>query len=129
VQKRQRLRERAARVDEDLFAEQATARRAQRTDGRTFETAAPASDVKVGVAPSAPAGPSSDQASAPTGPVRGGMDPSTLDVLQRAEGAGDPAARLQALQRAQTELNRLTEQLVRRAARLEQRARDLGQKK
>lgn len=132
VQKRQRLRERAARVDEDLFAEQATARRAQRNDGRTaFESAAPQADIKAGVAPSAP-GPTttaSDQSSGPTGPLRGGLDPSTLDVLQRAEGTGDPTARLQALQRAQTELNRLTEQLVRRATRLEQRARDLGQKK
>jgi hypothetical protein len=132
VQKRQRLRERAARVDEDLFAEQATARRAQRNDGRaSFESAAPQADVKAGVAPSAP-GPSTtalDQSSGSTGPLRGGLDPSTLDVLQRAEGTGDPTARLQALQRAQTELNRLTEQLVRRATRLEQRARDLGQKK
>lgn len=133
VQKRQRLRERAARVDEDLFAEQATARRAQRNDGRAaFESAAQAGDVKTGVAQPAAPGPATttvDQAIGPTGPLRGGLDPSTLDVLQRAEGTGDPTARLQALQRAQTELNRLTEQLVRRAARLEQRARDLGQKK
>jgi hypothetical protein len=136
VQKRQRLRERAARVDEDLFAEQATARRAQRGDTRlnTEATGAPAAAADSGGGKTAvPAPPSAGTAgefsSAPTGPVRGGLDPSTLDVLQRAEGAGDPAARLVAMQRVQSELNRLTEQLNRRASRLEQRARELGQRK
>lgn len=134
VQKRQRLRDRAARVDEDLFAEQATARRAQRGDTRLSSeaTGAPAaadSGGKTGVAAPAPAmSPGTDFSSAPTGPVRG-LDPSTLDVLQRAEGTGDPAARLAAMQRVQSELNRLTEQLNRRAGRLEQRARELGQRK
>ncbi|MFO0575114.1 MAG: hypothetical protein U1A78_14085 [Polyangia bacterium] len=134
VQKRQRLRDRAARVDEDLFAEQATARRAQRGDTRLSNeaTGAPAaaadSGGKSGVAAPVPASPAGDFASAPSGPVRG-LDPSTLDVLQRAEGTGDPAARLAAMQRVQSELNRLTEQLNRRASRLEQRARELGQRK
>ena len=132
LQQRLRLRERAARVDEDLFAEQSTARKSQ---GRSFaerSTAADTAGTASAPAPGAPPGSvsttppavSSDPAAA-----RAGIDPATLDLLLRSDGAGDPASKLQAITRAQTELTQLSEQLLKRAAKLDQRATELQQKK
>jgi hypothetical protein len=127
--RRQRLRERAARVDEDLFAEQTTSRHlTSRTAGD-----ATATTLLGAPAPTAPGTPS--PATAPATPAaldgsgRSALDPSTLDVLQRAESLTDPVAKQQALQRAQTELATLTEQLLARATRLERRADELARKK
>lgn len=124
---RQRLRERAARVDEDLFAEQTKSRHLPAGGGResaatTLQDSAPA-----------PAAPGStptvlDSGGVSSSPARP-LDPSTLDILQRAESLTDPVAKLQALQRAQAELGTLTEQLLARAARLEHRAEELARKK
>lgn len=125
---RQRLRERAARVDEDLFAEQTRSRHLSSTAAGNRESvatlgapAAPGSADKdsFGTIPGASAG----------GTIRSTLDPSALDILQRAETLTDPVAKLQALQRAQTELSTLTDQLLARAARLEQRATELSRKK
>lgn len=127
---RQRLRERAARVDEDLFAEQTKSRHLPASGTR--ESAGVAT-LDSAPAPAAPAPPGSTptvsfDSSAGTSPARA-LDPSTLDILQRAESLTDPVAKLQALQRAQAELGTLTEQLLARAARLEHRAEELARKK
>lgn len=129
LRRRERLRERASRVDEDLFAEQATARRrgssaAQRGGA---EAAAPAADTAGGVLSTSP--PTTGGTFQGASPTRSGPDPSTLDALLRSEGAGDPATKQQALQRARTELEALAGDLLRRAAQLEQRASDLGKQK
>lgn len=126
LQRRQRLRERASRVDEDLFAEQSTARRGG-SHGSASEKASPAAADAAGPGPLTTMTPSS----APLGnsPVRGGPDPATLDGLLRLEGPGEPAAKLQALSQAQGELETLAADLMQRAERLEERARELRQKK
>ena len=124
---RQRLRERAARVDEDLFAEQTKSRHLPASASAVRESAG-AAQFDSAPAPTAPGTPTvaHDSAASSTGRA---LDPSTLDILQRAESLTDPVAKLQALQRAQTELGTLTEQLLARAARLERRAEDLARKK
>ena len=132
---RQRLRERAARVDEDLFAEQTTSRHRSSRSGAADSTlqAAPTAPTVAGVPSPMPQSPqgtvSFDSGGGSGGGARITLDPSTLDVLQRAESLTDPVAKLQALQRAQAELGTLTEQLLSRAARLERRADELGRKK
>lgn len=131
LQRRQRLRERASRVDEDLFAEQSTTRRGSGSkslsaSGRFEGAAVPAADTAS--PPPGPVGGSSSPL-APTIAVHSGPDPSTLDGLMRVEGPGDPAAKLQALTRAQAELQSLAGDLLRRAASLEQRAAELGRQK
>lgn len=130
LQRRQRLRERASRVDEDLFAEQSTTRRgsgSKSLSGGRFEgAAAPAADTAA--PPPGPVGGGSTTL-APTIAVHSGPDPSTLDGLMRVEGPGDPAAKLQALSRAQAELQSLAGDLLRRAASLEKRAAELGRQK
>ena len=127
LRRRERLRERARSVDEDLFAEQATARR--RGGGaalRSGAEAAPAADTAVGAAGAPPASiGNAPLASAP----RVGPDPSTLDALLRSEGSSDPATKQQALQRARGELETLANDLLRRAGQLEQRASDLSKQK
>lgn len=133
LQRRQRLRERASRVDEDLFAEQSTTRRGagRPTSGRGAETAAsaPAADSSLpGPTPLGGGGATFSSGSAGA-TVHGGPDPSTLDGLLRVEGPGDPAVKLQALTRAQAELQSLAGDLLRRAAGLEQRAAELGRQK
>lgn len=129
LRRRERLREQAHRVDEDLFAEQATARR--KSSGTALRAtggaeAAPAADATTGVA-TAPSSPSSTATFGST--PRTGPDPSTLDSLLRSEGSGDPALKQQALQRARGELEALAAQLLRRAMQLEQRATDLSRQK
>jgi hypothetical protein len=127
LRRRERLRERASRVDEDLFAEQATARRRGGAAAlRAGAEAAPSADSAGGVfgMPSASPSTTPPQATPRTGP-----DPSTLDALLRSEGAGDPAAKQQALQRARGELEALAGDLLRRATQLEQRASDLSKQK
>lgn len=128
---RQRLRERAARVDEDLFAEQTRSRHLASSAGGNRESAA---TTTLGTP--APTAPGSFDKDTFTGPipsagsnVRSTLDPSALDILQRAETLTDPVAKLQALQRAQSELTALTDQLLARAARLEHRATELSHKK
>ena len=124
---RQRLRERAARVDEDLFAEQTKSRHLPASGAREFAAAPTLQDSAP--APAAPGStPTVALDSGAGSPVRA-LDPSTLDILQRAESLTDPVAKLQALQRAQAELGTLTEQLLARAARLEHRAEELARKK
>lgn len=133
LQRRQRLRERANRVDEDLFAEQSTTRRGSgrsaSTSGRGTEAAAaPAADSSApGPVPLGGGGTFGSGTAAVT--VHTGPDPSTLDGLLRVEGPGDPAVKLQALTRAQAELQSLAGDLLRRAAGLEQRAAELGRQK
>ena len=130
LSRRQRLRERAARVDEDLFAEQT---RSRHLASSTRESAATTLGAPAAAPPGAPgvfdkdtiAGPSPSAGST----IRSTLDPSALDILQRAETLTDPVAKLQALQRAQTELTTLTDQLLARAARLERRATELSHKK
>lgn len=132
LKRRQRLREQASRVDEDLFAEQSTARRSTgRSSAAQFATA----DAKAeSAAPPAGGGPGTASVPPPPPPVMptpttSAPDPSTLDALLRVEGPGDPTAKLQALSRAQGELQALAADLQRRATRLEQRATELGRKK
>lgn len=129
LRRRERLRDQAHRVDEDLFAEQATARRksssaSQRTTAGA--EAAPAADSTLG-ASAPPATPA--QFGGTAAPPRVGPDPSTLDALLRSEGGGDPAAKQQALQRARGELESLANVLLRRATQLEQRATELSRQK
>lgn len=126
--RRQRLRERASRVDEDLFAEQATARRAasRANAARNGAEAAPAADAVSTGGPGVTSPP--PFAATPT-PARSGPDPSTLDALMRVDGGGDATAKQQALSRARGELETLAADLLRRAARLEQRATELGRQK
>lgn len=125
--RRQRLRERAARVDEDLFAEQTKSRHVAASSTRE-STGATALDSAPAPAPQAPGSTPLAYDSAASNPGRA-PDPSTLDVLQRVESLSDPVAKLQALQRAQAELGTLTEQLLARAARLEHRAAELARQK
>lgn len=130
LKRRQRLREQASRVDEDLFAEQSTARR---STGRSGASTFAAADQKAEAAPPT-AGPGAASAPPPASPITAtpttsAPDPSTLDALMRVEGPGDPTAKLQALSRAQSELQTLAADLQRRASRLEQRATELGRKK
>jgi hypothetical protein len=139
---RQRLREQASRVDEDLFAEQATAQRPSTValSGTAHDNANPPAFNAVAPMPSpmapannAPIGgtpmpvPSTTQS--PTQTQHNGPDPATLDGLLRVEGPGDPATKLQALSRAQDELQALAADLLRRAARLDQRATALSHQK
>lgn len=129
LRRRERLREQAHRVDEDLFAEQATARRkssSQALRAPAGAEAAPAADTVGGMA-SAPVVPSAGGTFGAT--PRSGPDPSTLDALLRSESGSDPATRQQALQRARNELEALASQLLRRATQLEQRATDLSRQK
>lgn len=129
LRRRERLRDQAHRVDEDLFAEQATARRKSSSAGQRTTAgaeAAPAADSTVGV--STPPAASAQFGSSATAP-RLGPDPSTLDALLRSEGGGDPAAKQQALQRARGELESLANMLLRRATQLEQRATELSRQK
>jgi len=140
LKRRQRLRERASRVDEDLFAEQSTARRGKSNLGgalggaETKDTAAgapPPRQESTGSPPgpfSSPP-PSSPPVTTTTTPTTTVPDPSTLDALLRVEGPGDPTQKLQALSRAQGELQALAADLLRRATRLDQRAAELGRKK
>lgn len=129
LRRRERLREQAQRVDEDLFAEQATARRKSQSAGARAPAgaeAAPAADTATGVGAALP---SPSAASTFSATPRSGPDPSTLDSLLRSEGSGDPAAKQQALQRARSELEALANLLLRRASQLEQRATDLSRQK
>jgi hypothetical protein len=135
--RRQRLRERAARVDEDLFAEQITSRHVTGTRG-TADLAANPSASPQAPAPATQTGGASGGTSFGGANDSGGggaatslraVDPSTLDVLQRVGSLSGPVANQQSLQRAQSELAALTEQLLARAARLEQRAAELARKK
>lgn len=129
--RRQRLRERAARVDEDLFAEQTTSRHLTSPSGSSRESAATlAAPTAPGAPPPGPAGVTYDSAGGGiSGSVRSTLDPFTLDILQRAESLTDPVAKLQAIQRAQSELTTLTDQLLTRATRLERRATELSSQK
>lgn len=126
LQRRLRLRERASRVDEDLFAEQSTARRgAGRNNAGTLE-------ARDNAAP--PAAAPTGGATVPTPvltapPLGSAPDPSTLDAMMRVEGPGDPTLKLQALSRAQGELQSLAADLLKRAGRLDQRATELGRQK
>jgi hypothetical protein len=129
LQRRQRLRERASRVDEDLFAEQSTARRSSSRSSPTAAGLDKAADVAA--APPA-AGPAVAPVISPlptASSSRSGPDPATLDGLLNIGGSGDPAAKLQALARTQSELQGLATELARRATRLEQRAAELGRQK
>jgi hypothetical protein len=130
--RRQRLRERASRVDEDLFAEQSTARRRtstfSQTGGGEAAPVAAAADGAIKGGPVAPPAGSGALSPVPATP-RSGPDPATLDALLRVEGPGDPAAKLQALGRAQGELETLEKDLLQRAGRLEQRAATLSRQK
>ena len=127
--RRQRMRERASRVDEDLFAEQSTARRGSTSRGGA--AGATLADAKE----AAPAAPGPTASSAPPAPVfaaplpSSAPDPSTLDALLRVEGPGDPSQKLQALSRAESELSALAIDLQKRAALLEKRAAELGRQK
>lgn len=132
LKRRQKLRERASRVDEDLFAEQSTARRsistgAARTGtggtGALADAAAPAPAAAGAATPVSPP----IQFTSPS--AHGAPDPATLDGLLRVEGPGDPAQKLAALSRAQAELSALAEALLRRASRLDSRAATLRQQK
>lgn len=132
ISRRQRLRERAARVDEDLFAEQAAARRPSRRSAGGDSVTLAADTAEKATAPQAPGSPTIGAASplpSTSSTSTRGLDPATLDILQRVESGGDPQARLLALQRAQQELQTLTDQLLRRATRLEQRATELSRQK
>lgn len=119
---RQRVRQRAATVDEDLFAEQATARRSGGTFGARETKLADAAAAPVPGGPPSP-GPTADATpSASASTLRTALDPATLDALLRSDGSGDASQQAAALQRAETELRSLAEQLQRRATQLEQRA-------
>jgi hypothetical protein len=127
---RQRVRQRAATVDEDLFAEQATARRGGGVfSGRETKAADAAAAPTVGGTPTPPPTPDPGTASGPTTSLRTALDPSTLDALLRSDGSGDAGAQAAALQRAEGELRSLVEQLQRRATQLEQRAVTLRNQK
>lgn len=134
--RRRRLQERAAAVDDDLFAEQAVSRRTSaRSDkaGASFDAAATAPGSMGPRSPEtapAPGGsPVLSQATAGSLFVRG-VDPSTLDLLRGgAADPADPEARLKALLRAQGELRRILDQLNQRAAVLEQRGAALQRQK
>lgn len=127
---RQRVRQRAQSVDEDLFAEQATSRRGSssfggRNEKQTDAAAAPSVGGGTGAGPvTTPTDPN-----APSGALRTTMDPATLDALLRSEASGDAAAQVGALSRAEAELQSLASQLQRRAAQLEQQAAGLGSNK
>lgn len=131
LQARQRVRQRALSVDEDLFAEQATSRRSAGNLGGRSETKFNDSAA----VPSVGGGPGPGPVSAPTDPgpspgaLRTAMDPATLDALLRSDAAGDAAAQVGALSRAEAELQSLASQLQRRAAQLEQQAAGIGGKK
>ena len=142
LDRRQRLRERAVRVDEDLFAEQATSRRAQNrggSGGSGFLATAGGGPEKAAAPGAAGATTDADVAGRPTGATdgsslagagsRSGLDPSTLDAVLRAADGGDPQSRLQYLERAETELTALTDSLLRRASQLDQRAETLRRQK
>lgn len=129
--KRQRVRQRAVSVDEDLFAEQATARRGNsaafgsRGESKLADAAAPT----VGGGPMAPAPTTSPDPNRDSGALRTAIDPSTLDALLRSDATVDATAQAGALERAEAELGALAHQLQRRAAQLEQQAQGLNGKK
>lgn len=133
LSRRQRLRERAARVDEDLFAEQSTSRHTSTATASARDAAPTTLGSPAVPGPVPPGSPGAttvyDSGGGSAGGGRISVDPSTLDILQRAESLTDPVAKLQALQRAQAELGALTDQLLSRAARLERRAEELARKK
>jgi len=129
--KRQRVRQRAVSVDEDLFAEQATARRGNsaafgsRGESKLADAAAPT----VGGGPMAPTPTTSPDPNRDSGALRTAIDPSTLDALLRSDSSVDANAQAGALERAESELGALAQQLQRRAAQLEQQAQGLHGKK
>lgn len=141
LDRRQRLRERAVRVDEDLFAEQATSRRAQNRSGAAFAPTSGTAGAGGGPEKAATPGIDSDAAGGRPNTLteggsglagtssRSGLDPSTLDAVLRAADGGDPQSRLQYLERAESELSALTESLLRRAGQLDQRAETLRRQK
>lgn len=135
IQRRQRLRARAASVDEDLFAEQATSRRGAGSAEKSRTGTTADSAAGAGAAPG-PQSPRAPEASPPPGSLtstpqsaRSALDPSTLDLLRRGEGSADPEARLLALRRAQAELQRMAADLARRATALDRRSEDLRRRK
>lgn len=127
---RQRIRQRAAAVDEDLFAEQATARRgtvAQTTrEGASAKDAAP-----MAGGPSAPSPPAFDASSGSTvsPQVRSGVDPAALDALLRADVSKEGNAQAAVLLRAESELKQLAIRLRNRAAELEKQAQAASRQK
>ena len=133
IQRRQRLRLRAASVDEDLFAEQATSRRSGQSADKA--RAGGSNDVASEATP----GPTSPRApdvpptgiggSTPPAPPRSGLDPSTLDLLRRGDSSSDPDAKLLALRRAREELQRMAADLSRRATALDRRSEELRRRK
>lgn len=139
LSRRQRLRERASAVDDDLFAEQASSRRGAGNNQGNFEKggntplADRANNPGEVAGPSPPAPGASAATAPPPAPVlpatRSGLDPATLDLLRRGEASADPEVKLRALRRAQTELQRLMDQLGRRANQLDQRATELSRRK
>lgn len=130
---RQRVRQRAASVDEDLFAEQATARRGSST---SFATRAEAKAADAAVPPPL-GGPGTPIGAAPAtvdqprdvGALRTSLDPAMLDPLLTRDGTVDATVQAGALLRAEGELRSLAEQLQRRATQLEQQAAQLTGKK
>lgn len=141
LSRRQRLRERASAVDDDLFAEQASSRRGAGNNQGSFEKGGntPLADRAnnpgevAGPSPPAPGSGPSAATAPPPAPVlpatRSGLDPATLDLLRRGEASADPEVKLRALRRAQAELQRLMDQLGRRANQLDQRATELSRRK
>lgn len=128
---RQRVRQRAASVDEDLFAEQATARRGSGGAQGTFG-ANKLADAATAPAPGGPVVLPPAAEPTPTvgsGALRTSLDPSMLDALLRSDAASDAAAQADQLQRAESELRSLAQQLQRRAAQLDQQATGLAGKK
>ncbi|MCS6913611.1 MAG: hypothetical protein RMK29_09785 [Myxococcales bacterium] len=132
--RRRRLRERAAAVDEDLFAEQVTSRRASLGGERARAAGDGAGNRPEIAAPSDGPGrtsgtsSSSGQGSFPA-QMRSGLDPATMDLLRQGDGSVDPEVKLQALRRAQADLERMAAELARRAAALDRRSNELGQGK
>jgi len=128
---RQRVRQRAASIDEDLFAEQATARRGSGSARGTLggskladAATAPAPGGPVVLPPAAEPTPT-----AGNGALRTSLDPSMLDALLRSDAPSDAAAQADQLQRAESELRSLAQQLQRRAVQLDQQATGLAGKK
>ena len=124
---RQRVRERAAAVDEDLFAEQVTARRGSGAQtGRESLKAADATAPGAALPATPQAPPSTDSSrTASSGVGRTGLDPATLDALLRADSGGDGAAQAAAWQHAETELQNRAALLQNKAAQLEKQAQAL----
>lgn len=129
--RRERLRERARRVDEDLFAEQAASRRSAGNRAVAGAERGPSADASsappVFTGPGAAGttgGGTSEVRVAPRGP-----DPSTLDSLLSGTASVDRSARQQAILRAQKSLQILADDLALRASQLEQQAQALSRQK